>query len=356
MRSRIPLLLCLVLVLGVLGIPNGAQSLAVCTPPAQIPIPVIPGADPICIELPEGTGPGPDPCVGQEPGTGQGPGQGHGGGGQPLCLPGPASCVAAGVVVDVSDPIGLTGGVHFQLSRSTAQANSGGRNGFGYGQSDSDAAQHKIDVPPVLGEGVVESGCHAVSQTQADEQGFPIFKYNHAHGQADVAHFHVDLSPYTMPLLGMPLTIRGDVLCEQGSSTNGAPGPLPAPGFAPTTACLPDPDGEPAADPGPTATGANRADIANLIVNGTQIIPSGLTSVPANTAIGIPPPYPGLVADVYLNEQGSISIACFVPPFFVFPGTTFWGDALRVILKNPITGATVASVIVSWVSTTTCDP
>jgi hypothetical protein len=87
-----------------------------------------------------------------------------------------------------------------------------------------------------------------------------------------------------------------------------------------------------------------------------QVIPTGFTSAPPNAAIPIPPPSPGLIADLYLNEQGTSSVGfcpLSVPPFFT-PATTYWGDALRIVVKDPITSAILATVTISHVATTTC--
>ena len=101
--------------------------------------------------------------------------------------------------------------------------------------------------------------------------------------------------------------VNADVLREDGSSLNG--------------------------------TGWNTANVADAVVwvGGTPHIVSH--SEGPNTTYAIAP---GVT--VHLNEQGVSASFCPV----------FWGDALRLEITDPTTGALIAQVIVSWVSTSTC--
>jgi hypothetical protein len=275
--------------------------------PAGVPLPVQCG-DPKT----------PDPCDPRQGGGHGGPEQGDG----DLCAK-PifgASCVAIGLYLKVEPNPALPTGATTQLSRSEAMA--AGFNGFGFGHAD--AHQVRQDLPGTLGAGAVESKCDVNASAQQD------FKYTFAHGRADTAQVALDL----MPNYGVPLNLQFDVLCEEGASNNTAPGFLYDP-------CVPSPPG----DPGASLYGANRADVANLIVNGTPLV--SVAAAP-NTWIPLPPAVvPGLAGDLYLNEQWP-----GVPTPFS-PCVRWDGDALRLVLRNPVTGATVATLIMSWVSTCT---
>jgi hypothetical protein len=308
--------------LAVAFVPASADPICIKSP--------VPGLRDICIDTPQG--PGPDPCLKENP-TGDGassepthPGE------NPLCSD---QCVAIGLYLEVSPiPIVLPNGEVTQLSRSAANANAFGFGGFGFGQGHGDAHQARADVPSTLGSGVVESKCDVFAVGQGD------FVYRDSVGQADTAQFSLNLAP----VYSIPLEISFDVLCEDGHTTNGlaalpaAPPPPPPVFSGPYAACQPPPVGFP-----PSITGANRADIANLVING---LPIATLSAPPNTVIPIPPPYPGLLADLYLNEQ-------FPGSFDPFGGCYRWsGDAFRLVVKNPL-GGTLATVILSWVSTCT---
>lgn len=174
---------------------------------------------------------------------------------------------------------------------SRTQANAYGWMGYGYGHGDAHQAQ--ATVPGNLGAGAIESACNAYSTTG----------YNSAWGDADVAQLSLDLNSY-----GVPVTLSADVLHEWGSSTNGA--------------------------------GGNAANILNLSGSVWFVaLPAiGMAAAP-NTWIPLGP-----AGDLYLNEQ-TIGFG-FCP--------TFNGDALRLVVKDPTTGAAAATIIVSWVSTSTC--
>lgn len=317
------------------------RFLGLLVAPALLAAAVVPTAraGAICIELPRREQicldvgePGQDPC---EPSDVTGDQQRKE---NPLCATGPAGCVAIGVYVDVSPvPILLPTGAVVQLSRSVANAR------FQFGSSHADAHQERTDLPGTLAQGVVESECNA--SVEADPRtGKPL---THADGKADTAQFSLNLAPS----YSIPLELSFDVLCEEGSSTNavgdlpigpaGTPNPVPGP--PPYGPCQPPPASHPV-----SSTGGNRGDVANVVINGLSLIPTPPASFPPNTAIDLPPIIaPGLVGTLYLNEQFG--------PFFDFTTdcVRYEGDALRLVLRNPITSATVATVIVSWVSTCT---
>jgi len=247
-----------------------------------------------------------DPCATEQGGGHEQGGPGDGGSNNG-CATGPAGCVAIGLSVKVEPNVALPGGASVELSRSQANAYSyayssptGGSYGFGQGYGHGDAHQVKADVPPTLGNGDIESSCDAMSFHQNQN-----YAYNYAYGSADTSRFTINLAGY-----GLPVYLNGDVLSESGSSYN--------------------------------ATGSNSADVMNISgsVFGTPVSLSN--SQPANTAIAVGP------ATLYLNEQ-------FIsPPSMFNPCPIFSGDALRLVVNDPTTGAKVATVTLSWVSTSTC--
>lgn len=210
--------------------------------------------------------------------------------GSDLCAVGPAGCVAIGLRVDISPSVLLPGGATVELSRSVAHAF--GYYGFGYGHGD--AHQMQATVSPSLGTGAIESDCNAYSTN-----GF-----NYAWGQAETTRLAINL----LPAYGIPVTLNVDVLKENGSSMNGAGG-----------------------------NAANIVDVSGSVFF-VPIGPIG-ASAPANTTISLGP-----VGTLYLNEQT-------VAPGFC---PVYNGDALRLVVNDPLSGAQVAQVLISWVSTSTC--
>lgn len=290
------------LLAAVAAIVSGAQAGAgtVCTPRNL-------GIREVCIDLPDG--PHDNPCdrEGNPGGPLGGPGQEQGQ--DPLCASGPAECIAYGLYVSTDPTIGLPGGASTSLARSHARADAWawGYNGYGagYGQSDSDAATQRADVPPTLGEGVIESSCFAQSFAQAYNE----FSYsrNYASGTAETHRLSLDL----FPAYSIPATLTASVLREEGwSATGGA--------------------------------GANSANIVDVTFDSalTGPIVAAVGPAAANTAIPLGP-----LGTLYLNEQFvSVSpMGCVVHS----------GDALRLVLNRPVIGGTV-TVIVSWVSTAAC--
>lgn len=173
---------------------------------------------------------------------------------------------------------------------SRSQANAYGWGGFGY--SHSDAHQAQASLPGTLGDGNVESSCNAYS---AD--GF-----NVAWGDADATNLNLDLGPN----YALPVVLSADILHEYGWSMGGA--------------------------------GGNSANLANLYACVVVCVGPLASSVPANTMIAIG------TSELWLNEQ-KVGLAGFCP--------VYWGDAARLIVRDPF-GNTLAQVIISWVSTSTC--
>jgi len=249
------------------------------------------------VPLPIGGGTNPDPCAQTQ--GGHGPGGPGNGGGAP-CASGPAGCIAIGVRVDVFPNAALPGGANVELSKTQANAFSGGYGGYGYGYGHGDAHQAQANVPPTLGAGAIESRCDAQSFTQQKQ-------YNYASGTAETARLNLNLYGY-----GVPVILNADVLREDGWSSAGA--------------------------------GANSANIVTLSgwVNGSPVGPVD-ASQPANTSQSFGP-----LGTIYLNEQ-------FVSPPSIFnPCPTYSGDAARLVVTDPTTGSPIAQVLISWVSTSTC--
>lgn len=227
-------------------------------------------------------------------GNGEGMCQGDPGGGHgqggALCAYGPAGCVAIGLRVDVAPNPALPFGASTELARSQANAFAFGPS-FAYGHGDAHTASAQI--PGTLGSGAIESRCDASAQEQ----------FHYASGDADVSNFYISLYSYSIPVV-----LWGDVLHETGWSMNGA--------------------------------GANSANVVNLqgVVNGNPIGPVSNTQAP-NTAISL-----GGAGTLYLNEQFVGFTNC----------PTYSGDAARLVINNPVTGAQIAQVLISWVSTSTC--
>lgn len=180
-----------------------------------------------------------------------------------------------------------------KVELSRSQANAWSYHGAGYGHGD--AHQVRADVPPTLGAGAVESSCDAYSDPYT----------NWAKGSADVMELSLDLGTY-----GIPVTLSADVLHETGWSLNGMGGNT-----------------------------ANVIDVSGSVF-GIPIPPLAV-SAPPNTTVPLGP------ATLYLNEQ-AVSFGDLCP--------VYSGDALRLVVTDPLTGAPVAQVIVSWVSTSTCAP
>lgn len=251
-----------------------------------------PTGRPICIDTPAQHNP---LCEKQEP-NGE-PGQdGH----DPLCPTGPAECIAYGMFLSVDPMPGAPNGATSHLARSHAQAQAWAWNGFAYAQGDSDASTQRADVPPALGEGVVESSCSAFSYTD----GF--FTFNSAYGTADAARVNVDLSTY-----GVPVTVAASVLREEGSASTG---------FA----------------------GYNKANVTDATIT-VSSLPA--ITVPGNAAPNTAIPLPAGLGTLYLNEQ--------------FAGVTPWGcasfagDAMRLVLNRPGIGGQI-TLILSWVANAAC--
>ena len=265
-----------------LGSAAQAQPLCIDTPTGR----------PVCIDVPDGQ----DPlCKPQDP---QGPGEGDGG--DPLCPAGPAECIAYGMFLSVDPMIGAPSGATSHLARSHARSQAGAYNGYGYAQSDSDASTQRADVPPALGEGVVESSCNTFSYSQGQ------YFYNYASGTAETARLSLDLSSY-----GAPVSLSADVLRETGYAASGG-------------------------------AGSNTANIADVSLT----IPSfGTISVPLPAAPNTAIPLPAGLGTLYLNEQ-SVSLSPFGCPVFA-------GDALRLVINRPGIGGQV-TLILSWVANAAC--
>lgn len=260
---------------------SGASAAPVCVTP--------PTGRPVCIDVPGGQDP---VCDKQRPPTGE---DGH----DPLCPNGPSECIAYGAYIATDPAPGAPMGARTHLARSHAAAQAGGWYGYGYGQSDADSSTQRADVPPALGEGVVESECHAWSYGQQE------FFSNYAWGRAETARLALDLNSY-----GVPVTVSADVLHERGFASTG--------GFG--------------------SNDANIADVSIVTPFGALVLPA---SASPNTAI----PLPGGLGTVYLNEQ-SVSVS----PFGCL---VFSGDALRLVVNRPGIGGQV-TVIVSWVANAAC--
>lgn len=215
---------------------------------------------------------------------------------QDLCSHGPAGCIAVGLYARIEPTLLAPSGATSQISRSTANAYAWN----GFGQAHGDTAVAKADVPPTLGEGLVESRCDAFTYSQRDDWG-NVWGTNDARGTAETERLALDLNSY-----GIPVSLNLDVLKEEGWSTNGAGGNT-----------------------------ANILDATLTVASNTFVLP---VSAAPNTV------FSAGIATVYLNEQ-TIGFG-FCP--------VYSGDALRLVVTDPTTGATVATVIVSWVSTSTC--
>jgi hypothetical protein len=230
------------------------------------------------------------------------PGGGHESGGG-LCAYGPAGCVAIGLRIDVFPNAALPGGANVELSRTQANAGSFAppTGGYAYGQGHGDAHQAQATVPPTLGTGIIESRCDAWSTAMGGKS------YNDASGTAETYRLSLSLFGYSIPVL-----INADVLREDGWSSGGA--------------------------------GGNSANVVTVTgwVGSGPLTPISYSAAP-NTAVSL-----GALGTLWLNEQ------IYTPPSLFNPCPTFSGDALRLVVNNPATGAPAAQVLVSWVSTSTC--
>lgn len=248
-----------------------------------------PTGRPICIDLPGQ----PNPlCQQRDPAAGDGQQD-------PLCPNGQAECIAYGMYLVVDPAPGLPGGAASHLARSHAQTQAGAFNGYGYAAADADSSTQRADVPPALGEGVVESECHARSFGQT------YYAYNDAYGRAESARLALDLTSY-----GAPVTVMADVLRETGAASTGG-------------------------------GGYNDANIADVLV-GT---PFGPVLVPQSAAPNTAIPLPGGLGTLYLNEQ-SVSVS-------PWGCKTFAGDALRLVVNRPGIGGQI-TLILSWVANAAC--
>lgn len=239
-----------------------------------------------------------DPSGNGACGTEQG---GHSGGLGDLCASGPAGCVAIGLRVDVYPNAALPYGASVELARTQANAFAQGWMGYGAGYGHGDAHTAQASVPATLGAGVIESRCDAAAN------GWEHFTSNWAAGSAETTRLALSLASY-----GVPAYLFADVLREIGSSYAG--------------------------------TGTNSANIAD-VSGGAYLVtlPPVSESVPPNTVVPLGP-----VGTLYLNEQ------TVVPPSMFNPCPVFNGDAARLVINDPSTGAPAAQVLVSWVSTSTC--
>lgn len=251
-----------------------------------------PAGRPICIDTPGDHNP---LCKDRDP-RGE-PGQD---GFDPLCPNGPAECIAYGMFLSVDPMPGAPAGVTSHLARSHAQTQAFGWNGFAYAQGDSDASTQRADVPPALGEGVVESSCRAFSYTDG------AWTFNFAAGTADAARLHLDLSTY-----GAPVSVNASVLREEGDASTGF-------------------------------VGSNTANVTDATITVGAFPP---ILVPVNAAPNTAIPLPAGLGTLYLNEQfaGVSPWGC----------GTFAGDALRLVLNRPGIGGQI-TLILSWVANAAC--
>lgn len=211
--------------------------------------------------------------------------------GADLCAHGPAGCVSVGLYVRVEPNVAAPSGATIQLSRSAT--NAAGWNGSGYAHGDAAAAN--TSIPPTLGAGVLESSCDSYGYTQ--EWG----SWNSAYGRATAERLTIDLNAYSIPV-----SLNVETLKEEGSSVNGS-----------------------------GTNGATVTTISGSVLGNPISIP--VTAAP-NTVVPL-----GL-ATLYLNEQ-TVGFG---------PCPVYHGDALRLVVNDPTTGAPLATVIVSSVSTSTC--
>ncbi|HEX9695601.1 MAG TPA: choice-of-anchor P family protein [Actinomycetota bacterium] len=258
-------------------------------------------AQAVCIDTPTGNQICIDAPIEPNPLCDQRDPQGEPDGRDPLCPNGPAECIAYGMYLATDPTTGAPAGATSHLARSHAQTQAGAWNGYGFAAADSDASTQRADVPPALGEGVVESSCRAVSYSQGFEFGF-----NEASGTAETARLHLDLGSY-----GVPVALDADVLREQGHAATGFVG----------------------------SNSANIADVTLTIGSMPPIV------VPASAAPNTAVPLPLGLGTLYLNEQ----FASFSP----WGCAMFAGDALRLVLNRPGIGGQV-TLILSWVANAAC--